>query len=80
MLTVHGPECLAADLNRVAMGAGIALRSLRSHRPNLEETFLRITGEIDGDLIRSEADVLADASVAPTNAALAADHSRGGAT
>ncbi|CAO5228129.1 ABC transporter ATP-binding protein [Frankia sp. AgKG'84/4] len=81
VITVHGPEGLAADLNRLAMGAGIALRSLRSHRPNLEETFLRVTGEIDGDLLRSDQPItVPDASVPPPGTGLDPAHSRGGAT
>ncbi|MCM3884597.1 ABC transporter ATP-binding protein [Frankia sp. R82] len=81
VVTVHGPEGLAADLNRMAMGAGIALRSLRTHRPNLEETFLRVTGEIDGDLVRAEAlPRVPDGSVAPAGVGLDPAHSRGGAT
>jgi len=48
-LAVHAPEGLAADLNRIAMTAGLALRELRVHRRSLEETFLRATGELDGE-------------------------------
>jgi ABC-2 type transport system ATP-binding protein len=81
VVTVHAQEGLAADLNRLAMSAGIALCSLRSHRPNLEETFLRVTGEIDGDLIRSDQLTgIPDASVPPVGAGLDPAHSRGGAT
>jgi ABC-2 type transport system ATP-binding protein len=50
IVVAHAPERMAADLNRVAMSAGIALRGLRTQRPNLEETFLRATGSNDGDL------------------------------
>jgi ABC-2 type transport system ATP-binding protein len=49
MVVAHAPERMAADLNRAAMRAGIALRGLRAHRPSLEETFLRATGGADGD-------------------------------
>jgi ABC-2 type transport system ATP-binding protein len=81
VITVHAPEGLAADLNRLAMSAGIALRSLRAHRPNLEETFLRVTGEIDGDLARSEEGLaVPDGSVPPVGAGLGPAQSRGGAT
>ncbi|SNQ48543.1 ABC-type multidrug transport system, ATPase component [Frankia canadensis] len=81
VITVHAPEVLAADLNRLAMSAGIALRSLRAHRPNLEETFLRVTGEIDGDLSRAdEVRPVSDGSVPPVGAGLGPAQSRGGAT
>nr|WP_242423678.1 ATP-binding cassette domain-containing protein [Frankia sp. EI5c] len=50
VVIAHAPEVLAADINRLAMRAGITLRSIRTHRPNLEETFLRATGDVDGDL------------------------------
>ncbi|CAO5170008.1 ABC-2 type transport system ATP-binding protein [Frankia sp. AiPs1] len=81
VVTVHGPESLAADLNRMAMGAGISLRSLRTHRPNLEETFLRVTGEIDGDLVSAnQLRTVPDGSVPPAGVGLDPAHSRGGAT
>ncbi|WP_007520065.1 MULTISPECIES: ABC transporter ATP-binding protein [Pseudofrankia] len=48
VVVAHAPERMAADLNRAAMRAGIALRGLRAHRPSLEETFLRATGGSDG--------------------------------
>ena len=54
IVVAHAPERMAADLNRRAMRAGIALRGLRAHRPNLEETFLRATGGVDGDTVRGE--------------------------
>jgi len=47
VVVAHAPERMAADLNRAAMSNGIALRGLRTHRPNLEETFLRATGAAD---------------------------------
>ncbi|WP_462188480.1 MULTISPECIES: ABC transporter ATP-binding protein [unclassified Frankia] len=78
VVTAHAREGVAADLNRLAMRAGITLRSLRTHRPNLEETFLRVTGEIDGDLIRSEN--TPDGSVPPVGAGLDPAQSRAGAT
>ncbi|WP_250285669.1 MULTISPECIES: ABC transporter ATP-binding protein [unclassified Frankia] len=59
-VSVHAPEGSAANLNRIAMSAGIALRALRACRPTLEETFLVATGGVDGDLIprsRSSPDV-----------------------
>ncbi|CAJ60527.1 MULTISPECIES: ABC transporter ATP-binding protein [Frankia] len=82
VVTAHAPEGLAAHLNRLAMHAGITLRSLRTHRPNLEETFLRVTGEIDGDLVRTaQAGQAPDGSVPPpAGAGLDPAHSRGGAT
>ncbi|MBL7495409.1 ABC transporter ATP-binding protein [Frankia sp. CNm7] len=49
VVVAHAPERMAADLNRAAMRAGIVLRGLRTHRPNLEETFLRATGVTDAD-------------------------------
>ncbi|WP_045878025.1 ABC transporter ATP-binding protein [Pseudofrankia sp. DC12] len=54
LVVAHAPERMAADLNRAAMNAGIALRGLRTHRPSLEETFLRATGGADGDLGATE--------------------------
>ncbi|WP_083419413.1 ABC transporter ATP-binding protein [Pseudofrankia sp. BMG5.36] len=54
VVVAHAPERMAADLNRAAMRAGIALRGLRTHRPNLEETFLRATGGTDGDVLSSD--------------------------
>lgn len=50
VVVAHAPGGLAADINRLAMRAGITLRSIRTHRPNLEETFLKATGDVDGDL------------------------------
>ncbi|WP_026239761.1 ABC transporter ATP-binding protein [Parafrankia discariae] len=50
VVVAHAPEGLAPDINRIAMRAGITLRSIRTHRPNLEETFLKATGDVDGDL------------------------------
>ncbi|CAI7977607.1 ABC-2 type transport system ATP-binding protein [Frankia sp. Hr75.2] len=50
VVVAHAPEGLAPDINRLAMRAGITLRSIRTHRPNLEETFLKATGDVDGDL------------------------------
>ncbi|KPM54816.1 ABC transporter [Frankia sp. R43] len=50
VVVAHAPDGLAAGINRLAMRAGITLRSIRTHRPNLEETFLRATGDVDGDL------------------------------
>jgi ABC-2 type transport system ATP-binding protein len=54
LVVAHAPERMAADLNRAAMNAGIALRGLRTHRPSLEETFLRATGGADGDIVSAE--------------------------
>lgn len=54
LVVAHAPERMAADLNRAAMNAGIALRGLRTHRPSLEETFLRATGGADGDIALAE--------------------------
>jgi ABC-2 type transport system ATP-binding protein len=75
VVIVHAPEGMAADLNRRAMRAGIALRSLRTHRPGLEETFLRVTGSVDGDLTRS---VPAGRAGAGTQAGAGADRGRSG--
>jgi ABC-2 type transport system ATP-binding protein len=47
----HAPASAAADVNRLAMLAGVTLRALRTHRPSLEETFLEATGHVDGDTI-----------------------------
>jgi len=55
VVVAHAPERMAADLNRAAMSVGIALRGLRTHRPNLEETFLRATGAADGEHGAAEA-------------------------
>jgi ABC-2 type transport system ATP-binding protein len=54
LISVHAPGSAAADVNRVAMRAGVTLRGLRTHRPSLEETFLRATGDVDGDVIPRE--------------------------
>ncbi|WP_239404748.1 ATP-binding cassette domain-containing protein [Frankia sp. Cj3] len=50
-VSVHAPEAVAANLNKIAMKAGITLRALTAYRPTLEETFLVATGGVDGDLI-----------------------------
>ncbi|MBX6389653.1 MAG: ABC transporter ATP-binding protein, partial [Frankia sp.] len=50
VVVAHAPERMAAELNRMAMRAGIALRGLHTYRPTLEETFLRATGTVDGDV------------------------------
>jgi ABC-2 type transport system ATP-binding protein len=43
-LVVHAPPDAAADLNRRAMAAGIALRELRPSTVDLEEAVIRMTG------------------------------------
>ncbi|WP_322768579.1 ABC transporter ATP-binding protein [Frankia sp. Cr1] len=65
-VSVHAPEAVAANLNKIAMKAGITLRALTAYRPTLEETFLVATGGVDGDLIprsRSSPDASVPASV-----------------
>jgi ABC-2 type transport system ATP-binding protein len=67
LVVAHAPERMAADLNRMAMHAGIVLRGLRTYRPSLEETFLRATGVTDGDL-RAAATGEPDSEPAPSAA------------
>ena len=46
---MSAPASLAADVNRAAAEAGVALSALRPHTASLEEVFLRMTGEDFGD-------------------------------
>lgn len=47
---VVDPPCSAAELNRLAAGAGITLAAIVPARPSLEEVFLSMTGVDDGEL------------------------------
>jgi hypothetical protein len=49
-LRVAGPVDRAGDVNRVAAAAGVTLAALVPARETLEEVFLRMTGDVDGEL------------------------------
>lgn len=49
-LRLAAPASDAPDVNRVAAAGGVTLRSLGAHRDTLEDVFLRMTGDTDGEL------------------------------
>ena len=48
-LVIAAPAADAPELNRAAAQAGITLRQLSAREETLEDVFLRMTGETDGD-------------------------------
>ncbi|MGF1647148.1 MAG: ATP-binding cassette domain-containing protein [Kineosporiaceae bacterium] len=50
-LRVAAPVDRASDVNRAAAAAGVTLAALVPARETLEEVFLRMTGDVDGELV-----------------------------
>jgi ABC-2 type transport system ATP-binding protein len=65
MVRVTADEAWAAELNRIAFGAGITLTHLRERRGSLEEAFFELTGTATGDVPGR----LSDVEAAPKQAA-----------
>jgi ABC-2 type transport system ATP-binding protein len=52
---VSGGRTRAADINRTAAGAGITLSRLEVVQESLEQVFLQLTGQSDGELAKDRA-------------------------